>query len=220
MTTIKPVYTDAQVVGSLTNTGGAVWKGSTISYNFPATLSGVSGISQTYATQQAMASYWMNAWDDLIAPSLVRVADNVHASISVVNSATVAYASATRPNMSAGAKVYLNVAADSSWGSNDLITPVLGQWGAQAIGHEIGHALGLSHPGAYNGGAPTYQANAQYVQDSLQYTVMSYFSPSETGADWVASDGNVHFAQTPMMNDIMAIQKLYGADTKTRATDC
>ena len=50
-----------------------------------------------------------------------------------------------------------------------------------------------------------------------QYTVMSYFDASNTGADWVASDGKHYYAQTPMMHDIMAIQAIYGADTTTRA---
>ena len=50
--------------------------------------------------------------------------------------------------------------------------------------HEIGHALGMSHPGNYNaeeGVTLTYEANAEYYQDSLQYTIMSYFASSSTG---------------------------------------
>ena len=50
--------------------------------------------------------------------------------------------------------------------------------------HEIGHALGMSHPGDYDA-APdvdlTYADNAEYYQDSLQYTIMSYFGSSSTG---------------------------------------
>jgi hypothetical protein len=35
---------------------------------------------------------------------------------------------------------------------------------------------------------------------------MSYFTASNTGADWIASDGKSYFAQTPMLDDIMAIR--------------
>ncbi|MFT5650126.1 MAG: serralysin [Yoonia sp.] len=49
--------------------------------------------------------------------------------------------------------------------------------------HEIGHAIGLAHPGDYNA-APgvliTYANDAQFIQDTHQYTVMSYFDESNT----------------------------------------
>jgi serralysin len=77
--------------------------------------------------------------------------------------------------------------------------------------------MGLEHPGDYNGGSPTYQNDAEYMQDSTQYTVMSYFDASETGADHIASDGNQYYAQTLMMHDILVLQDMYGAETTTRA---
>ena len=73
------------------------------------------------------------------------------------------------------------------------------------------------HPGDYNGGSPTYAVDALYTHDSQQYTIMSYFEASNTGADWVASNGHEYYAQTPMMDDVMVIQAIYGADTTTRS---
>jgi serralysin len=64
--------------------------------------------------------------------------------------------------------------------------PVQQGYGQLTLLHEIGHAIGLSHPAAYNasaGGSITYSANAIYYEDSLQYSVMSYFSERNTGAD-------------------------------------
>ena len=92
----------------------------------------------------------------------------------------------------------------------------LAQPGFRTIMHEIGHALGMSHPGNYNA-APdveiTYAADAEYYQDSLQYTIMSYFASSSTGA------ARTSFAATPMAHDIAAIQSLYGVNTTTRTGD-
>lgn len=96
--------------------------------------------------------------------------------------------------------------------------------------HEIGHAIGLSHPGDYDAlddddgdGQPdpiTYANDAAYAQDSRQYTIMSYFDAYETGAqhiDW--SLLNFAYAATPLVHDIAAIQRIYGADTTTRTGD-
>ncbi len=93
------------------------------------------------------------------------------------------------------------------------------QWGGLTYIHELGHALGLDHPGNYNGGSPTYAGNALYAQDTIQYTVMSYFDANNTGADWIASDGRSYYAQTPMLHDVLAIQQRYGADMTTRTGD-
>ena len=92
----------------------------------------------------------------------------------------------------------------------------LAQPGFRTILHEIGHSLGISHPGNYNA-APnvdlTYAANAEYYQDSLQYTIMSYFASSSTGAV------RTSFAATPLAHDIAAIQSIYGANMTTRTGD-
>jgi len=96
--------------------------------------------------------------------------------------------------------------------------------------HEIGHAIGLSHPGDYNAsddndGIPgpdpiTYTNDAYFAQDSLQYSVMSYFDAYETGAqhiDWSLT--NFAYSATPLVHDIAAVQQLYGVDTTTRTGD-
>ncbi|MCB1985921.1 MAG: M10 family metallopeptidase C-terminal domain-containing protein [Burkholderiales bacterium] len=76
--------------------------------------------------------------------------------------------------------------------------------------HEMLHALGLSHPGSYNfnpadpSDVITYEDDADYFQDSHQYTVMSYFSAEETGGSYGDTRG------TLMLHDVVALQKLYG----------
>ncbi|SEN65243.1 Peptidase M10 serralysin C terminal [Sphingomonas gellani] len=96
--------------------------------------------------------------------------------------------------------------------------------------HELGHAIGLSHPGDYNAtddddgdGVPdpiTYANDAFYAQDSRQYTIMSYFDAYETGAQHIDFKLlNFAYAATPLIHDIAAIQKIYGADMTTRTGD-
>ena len=68
--------------------------------------------------------------------------------------------------------------------------------------HEVGHTLGLSHPGSYNAGAGqtiTYSSNAEYAQDTHQFTLMSYFKANEYNGsiDYFGADQQWNYASTP-----------------------
>lgn len=78
--------------------------------------------------------------------------------------------------------------------------------------HQLGHALGLDHPGDYDGGGFTYADNAQFTEDSHQYSVMSYWESDET-----EPDSPLYRPGTLMMFDIYALQQLYGVNNATRA---
>ena len=88
-----------------------------------------------------------------------------------------------------------------------------GSYSFFAIMHEMGHAIGLSHPGDYNA-APgvdiTYPGFAQFRQDSHQYTVMSYFDEENTTPSYGS------YPDTLMLHDIVALQQLYGANMSAR----
>lgn len=219
----KTVFTDQQVVAQLNS--GYKWTGQSLTYGFPISASWFpyaekTGFSALSTAQQAMATLAIQLWDDLISPDFALAVDGSTANVKYMNTTTnIGYAQAYYPSGTAGGSVWFNPTYGSNSGTNNLVPPTIGQWGFQAYIHETGHALGLSHPGTYNGGSPTYANDAQYAQDSLQYTVMSYFTASNTGADWVASDGKSYYAQTPMIDDIMVIQAIYGAETTTRTGD-
>src|SRR5262245_15124455 len=218
----KPVWTDAQII--LQMDSGAHWSGNSLTYGFPTTASWFpygerSGFSALNGSQQAAATTAIKLWDDLITPQVTLAADGTTANIKFSNTTTsIGYAQTYFPGgTSASGSVWFNPNYGASSGTNNLVTPTAGEWGFATYIHETGHAFGLNHPGNYNGGSPTYPTDALFMQDSQQYTIMSYFDASATGADWVASDGKMHFAQTPMLEDIVVIQSMYGADTTTRA---
>lgn len=77
--------------------------------------------------------------------------------------------------------------------------------------HEVGHSIGLSHPHESAGEGTAAAAAA----DSVELSVMSYRSVLGGGLPGIPSDGN--HGEGPMMNDIAAIQFLYGANWKHNA---
>jgi serralysin len=71
------------------------------------------------------------------------------------------------------------------------------------IAHELGHALGLKHPGNYNaGGGGTDGPYLDAEEDNYRYTIMSY-------NDGLSAGGK--YPSYYMMYDIAALQYLYGA---------
>ncbi|GAA3903042.1 hypothetical protein GCM10022276_22170 [Sphingomonas limnosediminicola] len=182
--------------------------------------------------QKAAATAAIGLWDDLVPLTFVNVGD-VSTSEWARNQATILLANTTTGPAQAWAyypgygKQYARLSSDV-WtatpdenGSNGWLK--FGGYGETTLIHELGHTLGLSHPGAYNFGpgfAVTYTNGAEYAQDSKQYTIMSYWSDRETNA--LVTTWNVFLAgqpQTPMVHDIYTIQQKYGADPTTRATD-
>ncbi|WP_202386119.1 M10 family metallopeptidase C-terminal domain-containing protein [Allopontixanthobacter confluentis] len=178
-----------------------------------------NGVTPFSAAQRAEARDSIQFWDDLIAPTFVEK-NGQGADILFANSADPGQAYAYYPG-DRGYKYQSDVfIADPELNTSNNWLGFNG-YGATTLIHELGHTLGLSHPGRYNGsGATTYVAQAEYAQDSEQYSIMSYWSPSETGARIVDFStflfGN---AQTPMLHDILAIQAAYGADLTTRTDD-
>lgn len=86
-----------------------------------------------------------------------------------------------------------------------------GTYSLNLLLHELGHGVGLAHPGNYNGDTAAY-VDADHFNDSAQYTNMSYWGGSYTGA-------SISQLATLGLHDILAVQMEYGANRATRNTD-
>lgn len=74
--------------------------------------------------------------------------------------------------------------------------------------HEIGHAIGLGHAGDYNGDVGGTWSGA--TDDNRALSIMSYH---DADPNWGVFDGIRGEPTTPMIYDIVALQRLYGAPT-------
>ena len=190
------------------------------------------GYSPFSAAQMAAAATAIGYWDDLIPESFVNtgtqsVSDWAHNGTEILLANTTTgpaqawtyYPGGTHNSKRVTGDVW--TATPDANGSNGWLR--FGGYGMETLIHELGHSLGLSHPGKYNFGpnfSATYANGAEYAQDSRQYSIMSYWSDRETNA--LVTTWNVFLAgqpQTPMVHDIYTIQTKYGADMTTRATD-
>lgn len=225
----KPIFTLDQIIHQLT-TAGTAWTGvggnptpragiGTVTFAFFDTAAQVySSESANFApmtdAQRAAVRAAFALYSDLIpihfVEGTVATADINLGNTTEVQDYYSAYANYPGNSRAAG-DMWFSTSVPGN--QNDI---GLGGAGFRTILHEMGHALGLSHPGAYNataGQTLTYEANAEYYQDSYEYTIMSYFGSSNTGAT------RSGFAQTLLTDDIAAIQSLYGANMTTRTGD-
>jgi serralysin len=109
-------------------------------------------------------------------------------------------------NPSAGVRPVVNIGA----GWLDRYGDRVGDFSFHSYIHEIGHALGLGHAGAYDGALPTWPHGMKFANDSWNLSVMSYYAQAGNHSNPNA-DANRAAAIGPQVADILAIQAIYGA---------
>jgi len=232
-----PIWTPDQIAAHL-NRSGFSWdvsKDKVITYGFydgptttgiynnPHEAAETYGYSPFNEAQRAAAREAMRMWDDVVAVKFQEDSKG-HGNwdISFANTTTgPGQAWAYLPHGTYYGSKYQHIQGDiwvnPAQPSNMQLDP--GFYGLTTLIHEAGHAIGLSHPGDYNASddVELSYALADYFQDSRQYSIMSYWDAYETGGQHI--DWNLmrfSYASTPMVHDIYAAQKMYGADMTTR----
>lgn len=204
------VGTAATIYYSLpTSNASSLWNSDYVNDGNSELYSGFAALSTSQQTQATLA---LTSWANVANIDLQYVASESSSQVGDIrvvfttggdmDASTYAYA--YLPGGSYGGDVWLNTNQPVSTGADFSI----GANGYQTLLHELGHALGLSHP--FEG---SVKLSAQY--ENYKYTVMSY-SDAPNHQD---SGFSSYYPTTPMLFDILAIQYLYGANMNYQTGD-
>jgi hypothetical protein len=192
---------------------GARWSGDALTFSFPTSSSAYSanyGAGEG-ASFSALNVAQQNAVRTILAGCACAACMKfTEVTGSAAADATIRYGASSMVNtawaylpdqVAEGGDVWLGSTRAS------LNNPVKGNYAWMTIMHETGHALGLKHAHESIGDFAAMPSD----HDSLEYTVMSYRSYAGATLGIGYTNGTWDYPQTYMMDDIRALQALYGA---------
>jgi Ca2+-binding RTX toxin-like protein len=189
---------------------GYKWSGS-ITYSFPTSTSSyssnygngetASGFSALSSTQQQLVHSIMGQITGFTGLSIQFAGTGTSDIRLALSSAANPTAWAYYPGANQGGDVWFGT-------SYNYTQPRTGDYSTLTHFHEIGHALGLKHAHELGGVANT---RVDINHDSLEYTVMSYRSYAGSPLTGYKNE-QYGYPTSYMMNDIAALQTMYGAD--------
>ena len=214
--------------------GGALGAGANLTFSFPwiNNLSaywqddyGGEPIARKHfglnTTQQNAVSDALQQWENvanvtfsLVTESSSNVGDFRFAFSSYVTSDAWGWSMLPHSTWANSADVWLNTSIyyEKDWGP--------GSYNFEALMHEIGHGLGLKHPGNYNGANGSEEGPfLPEATDNRLYTIMSYNDYRYWYWDKKLNDWVGVSASTPMILDIQAIQYIYGTNNTYETGD-
>lgn len=205
---------------------GYRWVGHVVTYSFPTSSSVYGDYQHTVSTpggnvtvDETTGFSALNAGQmDAVRMAFAEISDftllQANSEVAPDKPADIRLAMTTAldPNFTTAYATYPNdpnFGGDAWFNTTSYNTPRLGTYAYQTFFHELGHTLGLKH-----GHAPDAGGNSAVLpsdHDSLEFSTMTYrsYSGSGTGAYSVV-DGN--YPQSYMMDDIAALQAMYGAN--------
>jgi Ca2+-binding RTX toxin-like protein len=200
------------------------WSGTSATYSFPSSAALYpedyfdpavnNGFTPMNAAQQDVVRYAFGLISKYTLFNFTEITETLDnpAKIRIAGSASPATSRAYYPGN------IPDTGGDIWFGNIRFDTPVQGGYAFFTILHEIGHAVGLKH-GHETDSSPN---NAAYGllpanHNSTEWSIMTYASYVGAAPSSVYTNAAGSFAQTYMINDIAALQYMYGADFTTNA---
>jgi len=195
----------------------------------------LTGVSAVMSGEDTNIRSALNEWSSVanLVFNFITETNTTHADLRFAQASSTADASATNFFGASGSwpgHVTLNdldgdtfFHAPTSGAEGQLQSTQLGSWGNHVARHEIGHDLGLKHAFDTNSALGATGATGVAIpagHDSWEYTIMTYHAYSGAPNYIVANRSDAgSYAQSLMMDDIKAIQYLYGANFNTDSGD-